>query len=372
MTSTLTGLSAIAVGAVVAVLLSLEFHELIPCLCLPEPGLRASGLERLLFDAQSSWFPALGYAVAAAFGAAASTAVNPARSTPIALAIGVLSPFLVVGMTSGGTHTSFAIDTALAGSVGGILMAGFGQRITLLCVRRFQRSVVPSGEGPAAELQTPRRASAYILRVVSLVNAVGAIVLIAAFVAEFAGPARTARLLRGLVDAIPTLFAARWAGLLAGLLGSIPTVVAARWMKENVAFKIAGASLCSSFIAISFMVTASVAIHSRWGKLPYNDAGAVANLRTINTAEATYASSDGRFGTIQELIDSGLLDTRYGGPFNGYTYQVDLSEKNYTAIATRSPSNMGKYEFYSTADGVVRYTTVASLSPPGAAGNPVQ
>src|SRR5262245_32230479 len=166
----LTRLSAIATGAVVAVLLSLEFHERIPCICLPEPGLPGSGLTQFLFDTQWVWFPAFGYAVATAFGAAASTAVIPVRSTPIAVAIGVLSPFLVVGMTTGGPHTSFALETALVGSIGGLLMAVFGQRITLIGLRRFSALGVGSHEDPATELRETRRGVfSYILRAVSLV-----------------------------------------------------------------------------------------------------------------------------------------------------------------------------------------------------------
>src|SRR5262249_53582275 len=46
---------------------------------------------------------------------------------------------------------------------------------------------------------------------------------------------------------------------------------------------------------------------------------AIANLRTVNTAEVTYLStSGGNYGTISDMIAAGLLDSRFNGTFNNF------------------------------------------------------
>src|SRR5262245_60161416 len=50
-----------------------------------------------------------------------------------------------------------------------------------------------------------------------------------------------------------------------------------------------------------------------------NESAAVGNLRTINTALVTYLSSNGgKYGTIPQLIDAGLLDARFNSVISGF------------------------------------------------------
>ena len=111
-------------------------------------------------------------------------------------------------------------------------------------------------------------------------------------------------------------------------------------------------------------------------RTPYghgNESAAVANLRTINTAEVTFLATEGRYGTIAELAAAGLLDNRFlGGTVSVYRFLIAVSEKEYTATATPISPNTGKFEFYTVKDGVVRYSIVAPLAPAGQAGAPVQ
>ena len=52
-----------------------------------------------------------------------------------------------------------------------------------------------------------------------------------------------------------------------------------------------------------------------------NESAAVANLRTINTAQVTYLStSGGSYGEIADLIAAGLLDDTFTGIKAGYKY----------------------------------------------------
>jgi len=105
---------------------------------------------------------------------------------------------------------------------------------------------------------------------------------------------------------------------------------------------------------------------------PTSDRAAVANLRTINSAEVTYlTSSGGRYGTIEELIAEGLLDSRFRALVSGYNFTLTVSENAYT-VAAQSASSNGLYDYYSGADGVVRYSTDVQRSPRDQGGKPVR
>lgn len=105
-----------------------------------------------------------------------------------------------------------------------------------------------------------------------------------------------------------------------------------------------------------------------------NDSAAVANLRTINTAEATYLSSSGRYGSIADLIAAGLLDDTFIVIKAGYKYSITLGETGsiYTAEATPASAKTGRYGYYTVPDAVVRYSTDALLAPRKQAGKLVQ
>ena len=77
-----------------------------------------------------------------------------------------------------------------------------------------------------------------------------------------------------------------------------------------------------------------------------NESAAVANLRTINTAEVTYlSSSGGTYGTIADLIAAGLLDDTFTGIKAGYKYSITLDATGsvYTAEATPASTKTGRY-----------------------------
>jgi len=91
---------------------------------------------------------------------------------------------------------------------------------------------------------------------------------------------------------------------------------------------------------------------------------AVAELRTINTAQVTYlSSSGGNYGTIEDLVKAGLLDSRYQEVLYGFRYEVVASTVDYTAYAR--PVDEEMYSYYSTADAVIRYLTGPPGVPPG-------
>ena len=110
------------------------------------------------------------------------------------------------------------------------------------------------------------------------------------------------------------------------------------------------------------------------GRNNAQESAAIANLRTINTAEVTYLSAaGGEYGTMQNLIEAGLLDSRFSSGFSGYKFSILLiGTGDYIAAAAPTSPETGNHAFYSTPDGVVRFAVDERLAPPALAGQPVQ
>ena len=124
---------------------------------------------------------------------------------------------------------------------------------------------------------------------------------------------------------------------------------------------------------VAWLVLTMVTINAPAGPRP--ESVAVANLRTINTAEVTYlSSSGGRYGSIADLIAAGLLDDTFAGTKAGYNYSITLDATGsvYTAEAVPASTKAGRFGYYSHPDAVVRYSTNASIAPAGLSGRSVE
>jgi len=146
-------------------------------------------------------------------------------------------------------------------------------------------------------------------------------------------------------------------------------------MKDNRGF-----SLLELLIVVAIiLIIATIAIPSLLrSRQSAQESSAVAQLRTINTAEVTYLSSNqGSYGDIVSLISQGLIDSRFNGSVSGYNYTVNATGTDYTATATPTSTNAGRFGYFSVPDAVIRYQTSSSgqcapCYPNGLSGAPVQ
>ena len=141
-----------------------------------------------------------------------------------------------------------------------------------------------------------------------------------------------------------------------------------------------GFSLLELLIVVAIiLIIATIAIPSLLrSRQAANESSAVANTRTINTAEVTYLSSaGGNYGAVSDLVTAGLIDSRFNGAVSGYSFTVTASGADYTANAFPTSTNSGRYGYYSLPDAVVRYqpataTNCSPCFPSGQSGSPVQ
>ena len=136
-----------------------------------------------------------------------------------------------------------------------------------------------------------------------------------------------------------------------------------------------GFSLLELLIVVAIiLIIATIAIPSLLrSRQSAQEASAVAQLRTFNTAEVTYISTNGgAYGDIPSLITQGLLDARFTGSISGYNFTAAVSGNEYTVNATAVSVNAGRYDYISGPDYAIRYATDPARAPSGLSGEPVR
>src|SRR5881628_1183757 len=109
-----------------------------------------------------------------------------------------------------------------------------------------------------------------------------------------------------------------------------------------------GFSLLELLIVVAIiLIIATIAIPSLMrSRQAAQESSAVAQIRTINTAEVTYLSANGgAYGSIPQLITQGLIDNRFAGSVSGYNFTVEASSTDYTASARPSSVNAGRFGY---------------------------
>ena len=136
-----------------------------------------------------------------------------------------------------------------------------------------------------------------------------------------------------------------------------------------------GFSLLELLIVVAIiLIIATIAIPSFLrSRQAANESGAAASMKSINVAQNVYLMTNHSFGTMADLIADGLLDERFGDTQSGYSFSLLLSDsdQDYTVSANAVSDANGRYDYYSTPDYVIRYSTAADRAPVGQAGAPV-
>src|SRR2546426_10431544 len=103
-----------------------------------------------------------------------------------------------------------------------------------------------------------------------------------------------------------------------------------------------GFSLLELLIVVAIiLIIATIAIPSLLrSRQSAQESSAVAQLRTFNTSEVTYISSNGGAdGEISSLISQRLLDARFVGSISGYNFTGAVPNGGYTPAASAGSNN---------------------------------
>ncbi|PYS88570.1 MAG: pili assembly chaperone [Acidobacteria bacterium] len=139
-----------------------------------------------------------------------------------------------------------------------------------------------------------------------------------------------------------------------------------------------GFSLIELLIVVAIIgIIAAIAIPNLLAsRRATNEASAIASLRTIGTAQATYLSTTGNNTTyaanLAALQGQSLVDSVLGaGTKTGYTFAVAIGATNtqFTANADPVSASTGTRHFFTDESGVIRYNAAAAAV---VGSNPIQ
>ena len=138
-------------------------------------------------------------------------------------------------------------------------------------------------------------------------------------------------------------------------------------MKKNLTAQ-AGFSLIELLIVVAIIgIIAAIAVpYLEQARQATKSASAVNSMRTINSAQASYRSANGRYGTLVELGNSNYIadPSLSAGEKSGYTFSVaNATTLNYEAFAdpVLDPNSVFQHYFVD-ASGVIRVQVGAAAT----------
>jgi hypothetical protein len=127
-------------------------------------------------------------------------------------------------------------------------------------------------------------------------------------------------------------------------------------------------SVVSLLMAAVFSILAAVMIPKlREGLVTGRESIAIQTLSSIHRSQAMFHGAKQRFGTLNELIESGYLDSRYvnGSQVSGYIYTsaAEVTQDKYCVQATRQEPSTASRDFNVTEDGSIRFSESKTPNP---------